>query len=178
MDKCIVWMAKLIFFSLLLFGKNLHAHINFWPTLITILVVIIAIFAISYAAESRLLNKSQETAAVITISTITPIAFLLSNLQEIGVILFSIGWILNRLAILANQGKMPVDSEALDKTLVPIPYGEVEESDLHSIMTPESKYKFLCDWLYLPFNLGLGIWSIGDVLIILGMLVLDYKYFI
>ncbi len=83
------------------------------------------------------------------------------------------GFALNAIAVAANHGAMPVlfpqillDLGMSTKMLA------VDGGDaIHSVMTPETHLKFLCDWILIR---GIGIFSIGDAFEMFGEATRDY----
>lgn len=78
---------------------------------------------------------------------------LIANRNNAGIILFSLGGIINAAVSILNGGKMPV----LDDVVI---------SFLHQPLTIATKMQWLCDWILTPG--GLYMMSIGDFLAILG----------
>lgn len=81
-----------------------------------------------------------------------------NKLQLVGIILMLCGSVLNCVAIVWNEGKMPVDRpERVLKNFS----GDIN----HSVMKPRSKFKMLCDM----YSIGFGIMSAGDAFIFVGV---------
>lgn len=82
------------------------------------------------------------------------------DLQKFLILLFLVGWLMNRSVMLANGGHMPVYHSHLSDPI------QIKPTDhIHVWMTPATRGKFFCDWIPLiPHGL---IASPGDVLVLL-----------
>lgn len=109
---------------------------------------------------------------------ILSVGFLL-NRHISGIPIIWTGMMLNAVAMLANGGKMPVDTDILVK------YGMIKELEAVSIgldirhipMDADTKLAFLCDRFYPPSVLSVmsGVISIGDIVIALGLFALVFS---
>lgn len=104
---------------------------------------------------------------------------LLFNYKELGLLITSIGTILNFLPLFLNNGRMPVSPNGLISSKL---YGELfllERNQIltHSLMNNDTKLKLLCDIIPLssPYPFPKLI-SIGDVFISIGVFLLIYNY--
>ena len=94
--------------------------------------------------------------------------FVYKNKRDFSVILIGIGAMLNAIPIFSNGGTMPVSKHIMDsliKNYTPTNDG------LYSVMTNGSNFKILCDRMYIKI-MGPGIFSIGDIVIAIGMMLI------
>jgi Family of unknown function (DUF5317) len=100
-------------------------------------------------------------------STVAVLAFVLANLQVRGMPLVALGAALNLVAILANGGTMPASRAALETAGLVTTGGYTNSQALASpVLAP------LGDVFALPAGVPLAnVFSIGDVVIALGVLV-------
>lgn len=106
----------------------------------------------------------------ISIAYIFILIFFFNNRVHEDIRIFTIGWLLNALAIWTNLGKMPVDYTQLAKT--PWLNQIVDGSDFkHSLIDSTTKLPFLSDIIYVPFPIPRVI-SIGDIFLIIGAFLL------
>lgn len=85
--------------------------------------------------------------------------------------LFFIGTLLNFIAIVSNDFKMPVlVSEVLSNTEAKKLYLQTGQDLIHSLLTEDTKFKIFCDIITLPppYPFPKTI-SIGDILLLLGI---------
>lgn len=85
--------------------------------------------------------------------------------------LLFIGTLLNFIAIVSNDFKMPVlVSEVLSNVETKKIYLQTGQDLIHSLLTEDTKFKILCDIITLPppYPFSKTI-SIGDVSLLLGM---------
>jgi len=89
--------------------------------------------------------------------------FLMLNISKIGALLFMIGGLLNCMAMLANQGKMPTDS--------PLSRKEIEQKELkHKIFTYISSLDTRVRLGFLGDRHALMGCSPGDLVVVAGIL--------
>jgi hypothetical protein len=90
------------------------------------------------------------------------------NRKEIGIIVASIGFILNLIVMIFNNGKMPV---RINNTQVP-------SWDIkHSIMSEITHIRWLGDIVSIPYplNIGIDIASVGDFVVVIGVSILCFR---
>jgi len=75
------------------------------------------------------------------------------------VMLFPLGMLSNIIVINSNQGKMPVFCKTPNMVL------EVLSSKRYTPLTDESRFPLLADQFYFP----MGVFSVGDILILSGL---------
>jgi hypothetical protein len=88
---------------------------------------------------------------------------LVYNRKQVGIMIIGMGFIMNLIVMMVNQGKMPV--------LI----NQVVEFDLrHTMMIESTKLKILGDIIRLPHPLDIGmmISSIGDIVIAVGLMII------
>lgn len=99
---------------------------------------------------------------------------LLVNRKEKGFVWILLGVCLNFLVIMANGGRMPVDTSHINQALYPATIALLESGkDLtHSLMTEHTRLKFLGDLIHLqkPYPLPKSL-SIGDLWMMLGIFI-------
>jgi hypothetical protein len=96
-------------------------------------------------------------------------AFAWSNRRIVGVPIVALGGFLNVLAITANGGVMPADPDALAAAGKTVEAGEF----INSKAVTDPKLGFLGDIIATPGSLPVyNVYSVGDVLILLGAFVL------
>lgn len=100
-------------------------------------------------------------------------AFVWSNRHLPGMVILGAGLVSNALAILANGGFMPASEEALRTAGRWTPAREAGTVNNSSVMGPHTRLWWLGDLFAIPAGLpGANVFSIGDVLLGLGILVL------
>jgi hypothetical protein len=89
--------------------------------------------------------------------------FIYYNRNIYSLLIIELGFILNSTAMLVNNGKMPCISNL-----------GMQLDIRHSIITSTTQLKFLGDCIYLPypFNILAGLYSIGDIIIAIGLMLL------
>ena len=93
------------------------------------------------------------------------------NISAVGPLALVSGTAMNAIAILVNGFKMPMHSYPMVEL-----FGSVWKLDLrHSLITDQTHFIFICDWMYIP-KMGLLIFSPGDVLIYIGLLLIGLAY--
>lgn len=100
------------------------------------------------------------------------VVFCFLNPKQLGVIVFTLGFALNKLVRVVNNGYMPVDLQAYKQYA-----GELANLSAHEtyiFITDTTKLSFLGDWLYFPY--AGGVFSPGDVIIDIGSLILVVQY--
>ena len=98
------------------------------------------------------------------------ISFCFLNIKQLGVTVMTTGYILNILVRVSNNGYMPVDPQVYIKY-----NGNLENLSAKGVFTTEiTRLPLLGDWLYFPYA-GV-IFSPGDVLVSLGLLILVIQY--
>lgn len=98
-----------------------------------------------------------------------------------GIGIFGAGIMLNFLVILANKGQMPVSLLALERVGMQdmLPLLERQSYVIHSIMSPESKLKFLADVIPLPPPYPKPrVLSIGDLIMAVGAFLFVQNYMV
>lgn len=102
-----------------------------------------------------------------------------SNKKYVGVVTIGLGSLLNAVVILVNGGKMPVSLEALERAgLDKMADMLVRGADSkHSLLNENTYLGFLSDIIHIPGFPGImmGIVSIGDLLIMIGLFILTYE---
>jgi hypothetical protein len=95
--------------------------------------------------------------------------FAWSNRRVVGVPVIALGGLLNFVAITANGGVMPADPDALAAAGKTVEAGEF----INSAAVTDPKLAFLGDIIATPGSLPVSnVYSIGDVLILLGAFIL------
>ncbi|HHV29740.1 MAG TPA: DUF5317 domain-containing protein [Clostridium sp.] len=104
-----------------------------------------------------------------------------SNREYVGLWFIGLGAFMNGLVMLINGGRMPVSLEAMQKA------GIKEVTDMilsgadnkHAVISSTTKLKFLADVIYLPgfIGRGMGVVSIGDLVVALGLFLFIYELF-
>lgn len=98
------------------------------------------------------------------------IPFCFLNIKKLGVTAAATGFILNTIARVSNNGYMPVDAQAYIKY-----NGNLENLSAKGIFATEiARLPLLGDWLYFPY--AGGVFSPGDMLVLLGLLILVIQY--
>ncbi|WP_346899230.1 DUF5317 family protein [Clostridium sp. UBA7503] len=94
-------------------------------------------------------------------------AFIYINRKYKMILVIGIGFLLNIVVILGNGCTMPISTKAMDILNVS---GQVETKGLYSIISVETKFKFLAD--VIPYKLWKygGIASIGDIILSIGII--------
>ncbi|MDO8429779.1 MAG: DUF5317 family protein [bacterium] len=119
-----------------------------------------AAFVIFYLAEISELSNNLPVIEAITFGTIALLC-LIDNYKEIGIAIYALGQFSNMLVVVLNGGRMPsIDLPA--------------ETLRHTPMTNETILPFLSDWIYFQ-RLDI-LFSIGDVLLGLGIIVFSVKF--
>jgi len=103
------------------------------------------------------------------------------NREYIGLWFVGLGASLNALVMLVNGGRMPVSLEAMQKAGIK----EVTEmimsgaDNKHAVISSTTKLKFLADIIHLPgfIGQGMGVVSIGDLVVALGLFVFVFELF-
>jgi hypothetical protein len=103
------------------------------------------------------------------------------NREYLGLCFVGLGASMNALVMLINGGRMPVSLEAMQKAGVK----EVTEMILsgadnkHVVISSTTKLKFLADVIYLPgfIGKGMGVVSIGDLVVALGLFIFIFELF-
>lgn len=93
------------------------------------------------------------------------------NISKSYMMLFFIGTLLNFIAIVSNGFKMPVlVSDILGDVEAKKLYLQTGQDLIHSLLTEETKFKFLCDIITIPspYPFSKTI-SIGDVFLLAGI---------
>lgn len=105
--------------------------------------------------------------AIYVASTAAVLATVLRNIRLTGMPIVAAGSISNLAAILANGGSMPADAAALASAGLPV------EDHGNSVVLPDPALQPLTDIFAIPAGLPFAnVFSIGDVLIALGIVVL------
>jgi hypothetical protein len=106
------------------------------------------------------------------------LAFLLVNRRVFGVPVLLAGLMLNILVIVANQGRMPADPQALVATGQASHAEELIRNGTAAnvvLMTDQTRLNFLGDYIVLPFLGDVGsAYSAGDLLALIGEAALVY----
>ncbi len=95
--------------------------------------------------------------------------------------IFGTGILINFIAILANKGQMPVSLWALKKAgmLNFLPLLTSKNYTIHTLLTSESKLKFLADIIPLPPPYPRPkVVSVGDVIMAVGVFFLIQRYMV
>lgn len=94
-------------------------------------------------------------------------AFIYINRKYKMILVIGIGLLLNIVVIFGNGCTMPISTKAMDILNVS---GPVETKGLYSIISEETKFKFLAD--VIPYKLWKygGIASIGDIVLSIGII--------
>lgn len=150
--------------------SNLNFDVKGYP-----LILIAA--AIEIAAEFLFKNYSSNNLLKILsmhwLIYLAIFAITLLNIKKPYMKLFFIGTLLNFIAIVSNDFKMPVlVSEVLSNTETKRLYLESGKDLIHSLLNQDTNFKILCDIITLapPYPFPKTI-SIGDVLLLAGVFV-------
>lgn len=94
-------------------------------------------------------------------------AFIYINRKYKMILVIGIGFLLNIIVIFGNGCTMPVSAKAMDILNIS---GPVETKGLYSIISSETRFKFLAD--VIPYKLWKygGIASIGDIILSIGVI--------
>ena len=105
------------------------------------------------------------------IGNIFIIIFVFKNIKEISTFMIGLGYTLNSIVMISNNGKMPVK-------LLGIISEEVIDAR-HSVLIDDTSFYWLADIIKLPYPLSIGnyILSIGDVVSFIGLGIFMYKIF-
>lgn len=126
-----------------------------------VLGIQIVIRLLALITDMKILDKILNPIHIITFLII--FIFSVYNKGQVGILILGIGFMMNLLVMIVNGGKMPVLING------------VAEFDLrHSLMTAETKLRLLGDIISLPYPLSIGMIrsSIGDIVIVLGMMII------
>ncbi|MCD6107304.1 MAG: DUF5317 domain-containing protein [Caldisericaceae bacterium] len=123
---------------------------------------------------------SSATPIFYVISLFILLAFLLLNLHYRGILISMVGFSLNLLVILANKGFMPQDLSKLElvgahtKIVLLQQYGTFYNA---MIMSEKTHLNFLGDNITAQLlNPFVGVYSIGDIIILLGLCVFIFEF--
>ncbi|NLP14174.1 MAG: DUF5317 domain-containing protein [Clostridium sp.] len=101
------------------------------------------------------------------------------NKKYIGLWFIGFGASLNALVMTINGGKMPVSLEAMQKADIQTLTDMVlsGSDNKHVVLSETTKLGFLADIIYLPGVLGwgIGVLSIGDVIVALGLFIFVFE---
>ncbi|HHV43141.1 MAG TPA: DUF5317 domain-containing protein [Firmicutes bacterium] len=94
-----------------------------------------------------------------------------ANRHERAFVVIGLGVLLNGIVICANGGRMPVSIDSLEAVGLGELGALLETGDYitHTKLTDASVLTFLADWLYIPGYKRARVFSIGDVIISLGV---------
>lgn len=127
-----------------------------------ILLYITIILNLGYRIGAYFINVTSVLIPIEIISLFLIVTFICKNKEYAGVLTIGIGYILNLIVMLFNNGKMPVLTNIiqLDYRHVPI--------------TALTKLRLLADVIYLPYPLDIGmkVSSIGDLIIGIGIMLI------
>lgn len=91
--------------------------------------------------------------------------FLWLNRRSVGMALITAGLLMNLVVIAANDGRMPVDHQAVVRAGVVAPAGELAK---HQPMTAQTRLAILGDWIPLRFPFR-RVLSVGDLFLFSGV---------
>ncbi|MGS2779691.1 DUF5317 family protein [Robertmurraya sp. GLU-23] len=151
----------------LLKGRNPLTFINNvkfqWP------LVILISFGVQIALAIIAIESKEKFESILIYTFIGIIVGLIINYKIPGVIWIVAGAILNLLALLLNEGLMPVDENALKQTGQEVTSFETDSR--HQLMTKTTKFWILGDWIpVIKYVL-----SPGDLFVAIGIILLIYK---
>ncbi|MGG7622126.1 DUF5317 family protein, partial [Bacillus coreaensis] len=151
----------------LLKGRNPLTFINNvkfqWP------LVILISFGVQIALAIIAIESKEKFESILIYTFIGIIVGLIINYKIPGVIWIVAGAILNLLALLLNEGLMPVDENALKQTGQEVTSFETDSR--HQLMTETTKFWILGDWIpVIKYVL-----SPGDLFVAIGIILLIYK---
>lgn len=134
-------------------------------------VLVVAFFLQLLALKT---NLPHNVAAGLNLSTYAlGVWYLAVNLHLPGMWLVALGTGTNVLAMVANKGIMPTTQAALDTAGLP---GGNGSTFVNSAVLPDARIEFFGDIFAVPRGLPLhNVFSVGDILIILGALVLVHR---
>lgn len=136
------------------------------PFYITFLLTVIASFLNLFGILPTIFNLPTYHAVAIFLF----LTIYILNIRQTAVLLILVGAILNAAVIMANKGSMPVSLKMYQRyggIFFNLPQGRIYIID--TTVLP-----WLGDWLYFP-HAG-SIFSFGDVLIAMGLLILNIQY--
>lgn len=146
-----------------IFYKNINKKVNEFKINKAYLIYIVII--------SRLIVIFFKLQNLLLITEILQLILLLIiiyyNKKELSIIIAAIGFILNLIVMIFNQGRMPV-STLNNYSILNIK---------HIIMSNTTNLRCLSDVLNViyPFSLGIGAFSIGDLIITIGLSILCFR---
>ncbi len=123
-------------------------------------IIVVSVLTIIQTNRAGRIGRYFEWVSILIYLLILPFGIKIKNL---GFVLFSLGGVLNCIAILANNYSMPVDERICLKMGLVLPPG-------YKFIDSFTKFKLLCDWLYFPY--AGQIFSIGDVLLYISFAVI------
>lgn len=150
--------------------SNLNIDIKGYKLLIIMAVIeITAVFLFKIFKDSILLKILSMNWLIYTV-----LLYVISlNIKKKYMKLFFIGTLLNLIAIVFNDFKMPVYiSETFANSQTTILYLESNKDLIHSILTDSTRFKILCDIITLPppYPFVKTI-SIGDIFLLSGIFI-------
>lgn len=138
-----------------LFSKKKSFKVE--KTNILYLILAIQLFPVLLGLKNLLLPSE-------VISLVLILYVLYYNYKELSISVIGIGFILNLITMISNNGQMPV------KTLKVISDSDIK----HCVLTNLSNLKWFSDIIYLPYPLGrwMVVSSIGDLIVAVGLMIL------
>lgn len=133
-----------------------------WP------LVILMSFGVQVVLAFITLETQEKFGSILIYTFIGMIIGLIINYRIPGVVWIVAGAILNLLALILNEGFMPVDPNALNKTGQEM--SSFEGDSRHQLMTPMTKFWMLGDWIPIVKY----VLSPGDILVAIGITLLIY----
>lgn len=142
--------------------KN-NIHIEYIQLNKLYLIYLIGITQFIFRIISNFYNLHSVLIITEIIILLISLIFIYHNRNVYSLLIIETGFILNSIVMLANRGQMPCVS-SLDTHL------DVR----HSLMTYFTHFKSLGDIIYLPYPLDVlaGLYSIGDIIIAIGLMIL------
>ena len=101
------------------------------------------------------------------------LAFVILNRRRIGFLIIGAGMLLNFLAIVTNGGLMPISPEHLQESeLAELEPGDAVPNSKNVMLEEEdTKLRWLSDRLHWDTGTDLQVFSVGDVIIAVGLVV-------
>lgn len=116
--------------------------------------------------------------AISAVKFLLLLVWLWTNREILGIPVIGLGCLLNAVVMMVNDGKMPVDENVI-KAVMAENSGitEVPLDGKHFIADSSTKLPFLSDTIHPPGFLAIGaqIMSIGDLIVVAGILLVAYK---
>lgn len=121
---------------------------------------------INILIKNRFISSGILTYTMDSVMYILIFIFAIMNKKNPYIVVMSIGFFLNAIAILANGGTMPVSLSAIETTGIT---REINREGLYTLVNAQTHLSILCDILPVKF-IGSFVVSIGDIVSAAGMI--------